>query len=253
MGPRQDGGVVRRPARLHDDPPDLGPVELRGIGRAQVVGGDHVPAFPALEGRAGGATQILEQPSPDVRDVALPLPQVLVGEPVENSLEFPQNGPHRPFGIHAVGPDHFLHPVNQQGIGEHEALRLEEIGPVLAQCAPGGFADLAELFRRPVAGVREPADFEPDLPLADFHPEHGDGAPFEDDGGRYRDPGRRRFTTQDGLFRGGSPGVNPGGSHHRGPSLEWAPAFSRRGMSPIPSLTSRVSASSAGSASRPEV
>ena len=106
--PRQDRGVIRAAAGVGREAADLGPVDLRGERRRQLVGDQHrrlVELAQQLARRRDALAQVHAQPADEIGDVALPLAQVRVGDLVEDRAELVEHLLHRPLGVDALLAD----------------------------------------------------------------------------------------------------------------------------------------------------
>ena len=96
---REDGGVIRAAAGVGREAAHLGPVDLRGQRRRQLVGDQHrrlVELAQQIARRRHAVAQVHPQPADQVGDVALPLAQVRIGDVVEDRAELVRTPAGRP-------------------------------------------------------------------------------------------------------------------------------------------------------------
>ena len=157
----EDRGVVRAAPGVGREAAHLRPVHLRGERRRQLIGDQHgrlVELAEEIARRRDALPQVHLHASDEVRDVAFPLPQVRIGDIVEDRAELVEDLLHGPLGVDALAADDLRGARDEHRVVEHEELRVEERRE-LGSAPPGdAAADVGELFARAGPALFEARD-----------------------------------------------------------------------------------------------
>ncbi len=156
-GAGDDGGVAGRAADVGDEgrhPAGAG--QHRRVGGREVVGDDHRPLGDLLLHVHHLPEEVPHHPVGDEVHVGAALAEVLVLDLVEEVLDLPGHPAHRPLGVDPVVGDELVHLVDQHRVTEHQPMRLEDQGVVLAVALLQPLLQLHQLVLGEVDGGLEP-------------------------------------------------------------------------------------------------
>ncbi len=127
-----DGGMAGGAAQHRGEAGDIGRIEQRGVGRAQLLGQDHRVLRQHRERPIGGLGQIAHQPAADLANVFDAGRQIGVvhgGEPLDDLVDLAL---HRGFGVDSVLADAVLDAAHQPRAIEHLLIGFQQIAQLLA-------------------------------------------------------------------------------------------------------------------------
>ncbi len=121
--------VVGRAADVTHQSAHLGPVELRRNGGRQLISHHDQGAVKCahkINQRIRSGSEVPQQSSPHVCEVADPFAQPRIALPGKHVAQFTQGAVQRPVGIDALGADERLDPGGEQRVVEHQQLCGED-------------------------------------------------------------------------------------------------------------------------------
>ena len=107
-------------------------------------------------GRRHVLPQIHPQASHEIRDVALSLAQIGIGDFVEDVAELVEDLLHGPLGVHELFANERLSARHEHRIVEHQQLRVEQRGEVRAAPPCNPCTDVVQLLPRSLLALRQP-------------------------------------------------------------------------------------------------
>ena len=202
---RENRRVIRAAAGVGGKAAHLRPIELRGERGRQLVGDEHGRFVELAEQIARSRHVLAEvhlQAADQIGDVAFALAQIRIGDLVEYAAEILEHLLDRPLGVDALRAHDLGGARNEQGIVEHQELRVEERRQLRAAPPRHARANVGELLARPLPALLEPRDLARDAPDRDVMPQHP-GALNQDDRAARHDAGRDADARQ--ALHGSSP------------------------------------------------
>ena len=126
MRARDDRGVRGLAAGVGDQARDRGLVELRGVGRRQVVGDDD-RVGRRLQRPGVAAEQVAQHALAHELDVAAPLAQVLVLDLIEHAADVVDRAAQRPLGVDQLLADVADRRADEVLVVEHHLVRGDDV------------------------------------------------------------------------------------------------------------------------------